>query len=72
MIVAAGIALAGCQTGPAAWTKPGVSVAQAEQDFKLCDYEGEKATQESGVAGGLRVVRLRDQCMDLKGYARKG
>lgn len=69
--------LAGCAATAANWNRPGTSMAQTEADIKRCDYEAEKATPQShgdaiatGITDGLRVVRLRDQCMEVAGYKR--
>ena len=88
IIFAATVSLlcAGCSA--TTWKRPSTSAAQAEADFKICDYEanlGLGAGQHTpvygasmggaigsgigdGIADGLRIVRLRQLCMEARGY----
>jgi hypothetical protein len=78
MLLCAALALGGCNsaTYSANWSKPGVSAAQVEDDWKYCDYEATKYTPPStsggvagGIAEGMHQSELTNKCMRLKGYA---
>lgn len=68
--------LTGCAAVPAAdrWHKAGVSSAQVNKDDQECSYEAEKATYSSGggftqgVEDGLRKLKLKEMCMEVRGY----
>lgn len=66
MVVAAGIALAGCNTVSQAWQRPGGSTAQTNRDFDECKYDVGK----SAGAAADPVNDLLQQCMSLRGYQR--
>lgn len=70
--------LVGCSATAANWNKPGASAAEAQRDSALCQHEAEMATPpvngidpiNAGVQEGLRISRLREQCLALRGYTR--
>jgi hypothetical protein len=72
------LVLTGCATTNRVWYHPGKTQAEAEHDFKECQYEAEKYSTGagagyqtgfgSGLDIGLKQVRLFRQCMELKGY----
>lgn len=78
VIVAAAL-LSACAATTDNWTKPGMSLAQVQQDINECKYEADKATQPTysrdplvgGIADGMRLVSLRDQCLQIRGYSKR-
>jgi hypothetical protein len=72
VVLLSSLLLAGCAAN---WQRSGTTVAQADQDLRECKYEAERATPRSGgdpiaagIDDGLRESRLRDQCMEIRGY----
>ena len=60
VIVVIALALGGCSANFAAnWTRPGASPAQAESDWRRCEYESNFARAIPGV---------QNECMRLLGY----
>jgi hypothetical protein len=68
--------LIGCAAQPLneRYHKTGATLSQINQDNKECDYEAERSVHSSGggfsqgVEDGLKKVKLKEMCMDLRGY----
>ncbi len=75
IIVAAGIALAGCNT--VSWEKPGASAQQKKVDLAQCEYEAEQGSPIMGrgdgpaIQAGIRSAQLESLCMKARGYERQ-
>lgn len=67
--VVAAVLLAGCG-GRVTYKNPNASAAQAEKDYRECDFEAAKATGNLADKGDRedRIKDLVDKCMRAKGY----
>jgi hypothetical protein len=79
IIATAGLLCAACAGANSVdWQRQNSTLVQIEQDLKECKYEAEKYTPDTrgdpivtGVNDGLRNVKLRDQCMEVRGYSKR-
>lgn len=78
--IALALPLIGC-AATTHWEKPGAVAGEFDADNKRCEYEANLGTPGSpvyttgqaisgGLADGLRIVQLREMCMQAKGWAR--
>jgi hypothetical protein len=69
------LAVSGCQTRPAEWTKPGAVSADLRRDLADCEREGTGqppfhfwALNEDYESARDRVSRVKHECMAARGW----
>ncbi|MGO8917646.1 MAG: hypothetical protein ACLQJR_17210 [Stellaceae bacterium] len=71
------LALSGCQTQPADWTKPGATDADLRRDLADCEREGTGrppfhfwALNEGYETARDRIAPVKNECMAARGWRR--
>ena len=60
--MAAGLMVVGCM--PSTVSRPNTTNAELQQDFRECEYEGQKASP----ANYLLAQQVARQCLKVRGY----